>query len=127
MTLNNPKTNDLYEYEIFGTTEEPLASDHIVIYSIARKTTKKEIELINYHNDKSITYIVETDLVNADGPSNFTIGPGRKYKYPLTITPLIGGLYTGSITFYEQGDKDKYIWLTYISLRNFKRIKIEKK
>jgi len=45
----------------------------------------------------------------ADGPTTFSIMPGKTYKYPLVITPLLGGVYTGSITFHEEEEHGKYI------------------
>jgi hypothetical protein len=113
LTLFNPQTNDLFEYELIGLGEEPLARDHIVLNCVARRPTKREIDVENPYKDKSVSYKVETDLVNADGPNEFSVAPGRTFKYPLTITPVLGGMYTGSITFYEVGeDNKKYIWYT---------------
>ena len=39
------------------------------------------------------------------GPSFITVTPHKPYKYPLVVNPLLGGIYTGSITFYESTDK----------------------
>ncbi len=38
LQLTNPITNDVFEYEIKGVSEEPLAEDHIIINCSARKT-----------------------------------------------------------------------------------------
>ena len=68
LTLSNPLTNDVFEYELFGFGEEPVAEEHIVLNCQARKTTRKEIEIKNL-TDKNIIYKVETDLINAVGPT----------------------------------------------------------
>ena len=57
-----------------------------------------------------MTYTVWTDLQNAVGTKEFTIKPKQSYEYPLRITPLLGGVYTASITF--QDNEEKFIWWT---------------
>lgn len=124
LTLFNSYTNDLMEFELIGIGEEPLAKDHIILNCVARKPTTHVIEIPNPYKDKIINYKVETDLINPDGPPSFSIPPGKVFKYPLSVTPLLGGLYTGSITFYEEGEKNKYMW--YTVLVNTDRPKSEK-
>lgn len=81
----------MFEYDLKGYGEEPVAEDHIVIHCQARKPTKHEIEVKNPYTDKEITYTVETDLINATGPKTFTIKPGKKAKYVLTVCPVLSG------------------------------------
>lgn len=90
--LTNPITNDVFDYELHGVGEEPLAEDHIIINCRARTTTKHDISLTNPYADKPITYAVETDLVGASGPPTITI-PAKKKKgvYTLSITPVLSG------------------------------------
>lgn len=114
LALMNQYTNDVLEFDLIGIGEEPLAKDHIILDCVARSATTHIIELTNTFRDKPMNYIVETDLLNADGPPNFTIPPGKTFKYPLAVTPLLGGVYTGSITFFEEGEKNKYIWYTVV-------------
>lgn len=66
LTLSNPITNDVFEYDLRGYGEEPVAEEHIIVNCIARKTTKREIELTN-NSKETILYTVETDLINATG------------------------------------------------------------
>lgn len=47
LVLTNHLTNDVFEYELVGTGEEPLAEDHIMINCVARTTTLKTIEFPN--------------------------------------------------------------------------------
>lgn len=124
LTLFNSYTNDLMEFELVGIGEEPLAKDHIILNCVARKATTHIIEVVNPYKDKQISYKVETDLINPEGPPAFTIPAGKIFKYPLSVTPLLGGLYTGSITFFEEGEKNKYLW--YTILVNTDRPKSEK-
>lgn len=112
MVLTNKTTMDHIEYEIVGKAEEPLSKGHIVINCVARRPEKKIIELVNPYKDRAVVYEVETDLINPEGPLKFTIEPGKIYKYCLTVTPVMGGVYTGSITFYEEQDKTRYVWYT---------------
>lgn len=50
MILTNPSTNDIFEYNIKGIGEEPLAEGHIIIPCQARKTSKKDILIENRTN-----------------------------------------------------------------------------
>lgn len=91
---------------------DPLSKEHIVLNCVARQVTTKIIEIDNPYKDRDVTYRVETDLINPEGPPKFTIKAGKKHSYPLVITPLLGGVYTGQITFIEEDDDSKYIWYT---------------
>lgn len=66
LTLYNPLTNDLFEYDLKGIGEEPLSEGHITLSCLARQTTRHNIVLHN-HTDQPITYSIETDLMNASG------------------------------------------------------------
>lgn len=112
LILTNNQTNEVFEYELIGAGDEPLAKDNIIMDCIAKNTTSKTIEVVNPYKDRAVTYVVETTLINPDGPPSFTIPPGKSYKYVLSVAPALGGLYTGSITFSEQEDKSKFVWYT---------------
>lgn len=124
LIITNTNTNEVFDYELLGFGEEPLALDHIILDCVARKQTTKLIEVPNPYKDRAVLYRVETDLINPDGPPSFKVPPGKTFKYPLTVTPSLGGLYTGSISFYEEGETNKYIW--YTVLMNTDRPKAEK-
>ena len=98
LTLNNRQTGEIYEYELKGFGEEPLAEEHIVLNCKARETTRHFFDIKN-PSDKVANYTVWTDLQNAVGKKDFQIKPKDTFKYELTITPLLGGVYTASITF----------------------------
>ena len=109
LVLNNATTNEIYEYDLKGIGEEPLAEDHIILNCQARQTTVHNFEIKNI-TDKMQTYRVETDLNNVTGAENFRVNPKQTAKYALSITPILGGIYTGSITFYD--NEDRFIWYT---------------
>jgi hypothetical protein len=61
LTLNNKTTGEVYEYELKGFGEEPLAEDHIVLNCKAKDTTKRMFKIPNL-TDKVVDYNVMTDL-----------------------------------------------------------------
>ena len=61
LTLNNKTTGVIYEYELKGFGEEPLAEDHIILNCKARETTKYNFKIPN-NTDKQVDYSVVTDL-----------------------------------------------------------------
>lgn len=109
LTLKNESTKEEYEYELKGIGEEPLAEDHIVLNCKARETTHHSFEIKNT-TDKNQTYTVWTDLQNAVGSKEFQVKPRMSHTYDLAITPLLGGVYTASITF--QDNEERFMWWT---------------
>jgi len=100
LTLRNESTKEEYEYELKGIGEEPLAEDHIVLTCEARATSKHAFEIRNT-TDKLLKYTVWTDLQNAVGKKEIEVRPKSTTSYDLEITPLLGGVYTASITFQD--------------------------
>lgn len=98
LTLKNESTKEEYEYELKGIAEEPLSNGHEILNCKAREEKVHYFEVKNT-TDKPITYEVWTDLQNAVGQKTFTVKPKEKYDYKLTVKPLLGGVYTASITF----------------------------
>jgi hypothetical protein len=47
LVLNNITTNEVYEYDLKGIGEEPLAEDHIVLTCKARETTNHQFDIKN--------------------------------------------------------------------------------
>lgn len=109
LTLTNATTNEIYEYDLHGVGEEPLAEEHIVLECKARETTEYVFEIKN-PTERPQTYRIETDLNNVVGPEDVKLKPRESGKYPIKITPLLGGTYTGSITFID--NEDRFIWYT---------------
>ena len=98
LTLRNDSTKEEYEYELKGYGEEPLAEDHRVLNCSARETQTTYFDIKN-NSDKPVTYTVWTDLQNAVGQKEFQVKAKSTFNYKLQITPLLGGVYTASITF----------------------------
>lgn len=98
LTLRNDSTKEEYEYELKGYGEEPLAEDHRVLNCAARETKTTYFDIKNT-TEKQLTYTVWTDLQNAVGQKEFIVKPKSVTQYKLEITPLLGGVYTASITF----------------------------
>ncbi|KAM3143753.1 Encoded by [Paramecium bursaria] len=111
LTITNTTTSDIYDYNLSGTGEEPLASSNIVMKCQARAQNKTEIVLYN-HSNNVLKYRVETDLINASGLTQFTIQPLKKYRYELIVMPMLSGQYNGQITFYEESGE--YVWYTVV-------------
>ena len=109
LTLHNPFTGQQYDFELKGFGEEPLAEGHIVLECQARKTKSCTFSIKNEY-DRRMTYKVETDLYNAAGKSSFELNPNKTEEYLLEVTPVLGGAYTGSITFYDE--EGRYKWWT---------------
>lgn len=80
LTLNNNTTNEVYEYDLKGIGEEPLAEDHIILNCQARQTTVHSFEIKNLF-EKAVTYRVETDLNNVTGAETFIVKPRDSYYY----------------------------------------------
>ena len=109
LILNNPSTGQQYEFDLRGVGEEPLAETHVILECKARQTKACTFTLKN-DSEKKVTYRVETDLYNASGKSTFEVLPNRSEDYALEVTPVLGGAYTGSITFFD--DEGRYKWWT---------------
>jgi len=110
LTLTNSYNNQQYDFELRGIGEEPLAEGHIILDCKARKTRSYMFKIKNDLLDRKVTYRVETDLYNASGKANFEVQPGKVEEYQLDVTPMLGGAYTGSVTFFD--DTGKYKWWT---------------
>ena len=104
LTLKNDSTKEEYEYELKGIGEEPLAEDHVILTCNARETKQTSLKVRN-DSDKNVTYTVWTDLQNAVGQKEFEVKAKQTFDYDLSITPLLGGVYTASITFQDSEEK----------------------
>ena len=116
----------MFEYDLIGVGEEPLAKDHIILNCIARHPTTHKVPIHNPLGEE-MKLKVETDLMNPEGPPEIKIKPQETYHYPLTITPILGGMYTGSIMFYyiqPEEYSNRYFW--YTIMVNTQRPKAEK-
>ena len=109
LVLSNGQTGERMQYHLKGTGEEPLAEDHVVIHCQARDRLKHCFTIRNGRNAE-VAYDVQSDLPHVSGSSSVTVPPGRDMDYELLLHPLLGGTYTGSITFIAPSGE--YIWYT---------------
>ena len=114
--IENQNTGDTMEFDLIGIGEDPLAEDHVAIECQARQRmtrtfviksdSKRAGEVEELH--------VESDLAEAltiSGPSLVTVDAGSSSEYLLTLQPLLGGTYTGSISFVNRAT-GRYRWFT---------------
>ena len=85
--------------------------ENIIINTKVGEQNIKNIVITN-NTFKVVNYIVETDLDQISGIKSFEIQPFASYTYNMAVRPLVGGIYTGQITFLDRDDKNKYIWYT---------------
>lgn len=50
--------------------------------------------------------------VNANSKANYLLKVIFIYYVLFKVTPMLGGIYNGSITFIDSANKDNYIWFT---------------
>jgi hypothetical protein len=109
LTLNNPLTNDTFEYELKGLGEEPLAEDHLLIESRVREENILSIAVKN-PSERVMMFKVLNELNHSKGDASFKVKPMGEFKYKLKVCPILGGEYTGSIVF--TNDEGHYQWYT---------------
>lgn len=107
LTLNNRDTNEHFEYELRGVGEEPLAEKEFIVECKLKeeKTIYIDLEVMRKINT---LYQVEIDLPYSKGADTLEVPANKAGRYPLKITPLLGGEFTGSVTF--KADNGIYWW-----------------
>ena len=121
--LNNQSTGDKYHYTLSGTSEDPLAENHIVLKCTARTAEIVTFPVFNLSPGmkEEVTLAVESDLLHVSGPPSITLPPAKETKrgsaptveyfdYKLTVNPQMGGSLQGSITF--TSPEGRYLWYT---------------
>ncbi|OQS03556.1 hypothetical protein THRCLA_04122 [Thraustotheca clavata] len=114
LVLQNPKTEQEFEFVLGGVGEEPLAVQHVVLNCVARQSIIHDFEVQSFKYDPpgETSFTVESDLPYVGGPPSLTInGPNQTANYRLTFNPLLGGTYFGSITFTNTRTSE-YCWYT---------------
>ena len=110
LVLNNTNTQELYEYKLVGKIDDPLAEGSIQFECETKETQEKKIEIVN-KTDREIAYIVETDMPDVvSGVQSFSVKPNSTYQYKISVKPLLGKVYFGKITFYDE--RKNHIWYT---------------
>jgi hypothetical protein len=108
MNVFYKETNEEFEYDLRGKGEEPLAEKEYIIECKLKEEKIVEIELDTVKKTGA-SYQVEIDLPHyASGPPTLEVPYGKVGKYPLKINALLGGEFTGSVTF--KNDQGQYWW-----------------
>eukprot|EP01022_Parablepharisma_sp_SALTPOND_P034835 TRINITY_DN931_c0_g1_i1.p1 TRINITY_DN931_c0_g1~~TRINITY_DN931_c0_g1_i1.p1 ORF type:complete len:1690 (-),score=186.44 TRINITY_DN931_c0_g1_i1:61-5130(-) len=108
LTITIQSTLQTFVYELLGKGEEPLAEEKIVVNCEAKKNTRYTLNVRN-DTEKVMHYRVETDMSKVlSGEATLKLLPREVGKYVLNITPLVGGVDMGSITFID--NEERYIW-----------------
>lgn len=109
LTLVNEVSGEKFYFGLKGKGEDPLSLDNIELKCNARETLNYDFSVTN-NRDTEQTYNIECDLPHISGESSITVPGLSTGHYTLSITPLLAGIYSGSITFV--GDDDRYQWYT---------------
>ncbi len=98
LTLTNATTGEDYVFKLYGTADEPLAEEHVRIECQARQRISRKFRVRNATKSSTI-FNVECDLPGISGSSTIEVGPNSTGDYELFLRPLLGGEYSGAITF----------------------------
>ena len=114
--IENQNTGDTMDFELFGTGEDPLAEDHVAIECQARQRMTRTfvIKSDSKRSGEVEELHVESDLAEAltiSGPSILSVDAGSSTEYLLSLQPLLGGTYTGSVSFVNRAT-GRYRWFT---------------
>ena len=111
LKLENKFTQENYFYNLIGNVDNPLAEDMIKISCKVREKVPYTLKFPALQ-DRDLTYEVETDLGDIiTGENKFVVKRGVDYDYRFYVTPLLGMIYFGKITFVPDYRKT-YQWWT---------------
>jgi hypothetical protein len=75
LILQNPTTQEIYEYNFIGICEDPLAEDHIVLDCVARQIKTHNISIKNTNTTTELKYKIESDINGISGDDSIIIAP----------------------------------------------------
>jgi len=104
LVLSNSATDEKYVYDLSANATEPLAKDQISINCKARQPVLQKFSVKN-DTAADIEYRVESDLPHISGAKSFLVKSRQTGEYELSITPQMGGVMNGSITFTDPDGK----------------------
>ncbi len=108
LTINIVRTNQTFIYELMGKGEEPLAEEKITIECVAKVGKDQLINVTNPY-ERTVQYRIETDMSKViSGEPTFRLAPRETRPYKIHVTPLVGGIDMGSITFID--NEERYLW-----------------
>ena len=109
LTLSNATTGEDYVFRLRGTADEPLAEEHVRIECQARQRVSQRFRVRN-PSKNAVVFSVECDLPGVSGDATIEVGPNTTADYELFVRPLLGGEYSGAITFIAPDGS--FIWYT---------------
>ncbi len=96
LRIEIPVTNEKFIYDLYGFGEEPLSKGNIRLECKARKPQKYTIQVTNPYNDKSVEYLVVSDIPNFSGMKNPVIlDAGATINYKFKVLANSGGTFLG--------------------------------
>lgn len=111
LTINNLVTKEVYEYDLYGLPDDPLAEGSLEFDCLVNEESIKEIAISN-NTGKEAQYRVETDMYDIiSGPLTFHVPNRTTFNYKLVIKPIIGKIYFGKISFINVKDGN-FKWYT---------------
>lgn len=109
LTLTNVLNGEKFYFSLKGKGEDPLALDNYELSCQARETITQEFLVYNDTNQEQV-FKVESDIPHISGDSTICVPAKSQSEYTLSITPLLAGIYSGTITFV--GEDERYQWYT---------------
>lgn len=108
LTITNPITKEKFQYQLKGRGLEPLSENHFKFNCDVGNCKPHNIKFEN-KEVQDITYSVKIDMHGVSGSRNFTVKAGKSANYQLQISPTLGGVYAGCVTFTDQATQ-RYVW-----------------
>lgn len=108
VNILNPATKEKFTFDLKGKSEEPLAENHFSFLCNVSECKYNSIKISN-NTDEDVNYSVKMDLHGLKGQEFFIVKKKSIYNYTMMITPGLGGIYAGSITFTNE-TTGHYMW-----------------
>eukprot|EP00940_MAST-03C_sp_MAST-3C-sp2_P001239 g1239.t1 len=109
--LSLQNKNVSFDFNLKGAGNEPLAEDHIVVACKARTQGCHKFLVRNFASE-SRTFNVVSDIPNVSGDSTVVVPAKSEKSYLLQFSPLVGGTYSGTVTFEDPKSKTSFQWYT---------------
>lgn len=113
LTIRNPKTEEKFIFSLKGRSLEPLSENHIPLECKIGEEKIQILELksfgvIDSKKSGPKLYKVEYDMKGVSGPSEVLLNPIKSTSFRIKISPKIGGIFGGKITFTDE--QGQYFW-----------------
>ena len=108
LTITNPNTKEKFQYQLKGRGLEPLSEDHYK-FNVDVGSCKSHLIKLENKEAQDIEYQVKIDMHGISGSKNLLLKAGKTANYQLQISPSLGGIYAGCVTFTDVATQ-RYIW-----------------